>query len=124
MTATATAAYMGTFGGTSDQVGRARHEVASYLDGCPVADDAILIVSELAANAVTHSRSRHASFIVRCELYPGYVWAEVEDRGGPWDPGAADADSGRGLGIVAALAAEWGIDGDARGRAVWARIEW
>lgn len=121
-TATSTT-FTGIFRGEPDQVSQARRAVAKYLEGCPAADDAALVVSELVTNAVLHSRSRHGMLTVHGEVYPGYVWLEVRDAGGSWEPGG-DGDGGRGLAIVAALAAEWGIDGDARGRAVWARLEW
>jgi hypothetical protein len=53
-------------------------------------------------------------FAVRVDIRPGdYVWAEVEDQGGPWtDPG--NDERPHGLDIVAAIAgdANWGIDGD------------
>ena len=45
------------FPGRPDQVRQARRFVARALDGCPAADDAVLGVSELASNAVQHSRS-------------------------------------------------------------------
>jgi serine/threonine-protein kinase RsbW len=121
--ATGTAAFTGTFRGEPDQVGRARHEVARYLEGCPVAEDAVMVVSELVTNAVLHSSSRHGMVTLHCERFATYAWLEVADAGGTWEPGG-EGDGGRGLGIVAALAAEWGVDGDARGRTIWARLEW
>jgi Histidine kinase-like ATPase domain len=45
------------FPGRPDQVRQARRFVARALDGCPAAADAVLGVSELARNAVQHSRS-------------------------------------------------------------------
>jgi anti-sigma regulatory factor (Ser/Thr protein kinase) len=93
-TATSTT-FTGVFRGEADQVGHARREVARYLDGCPAADDAALVVSELVTNAVLHSRSRHGMLTVHCERYPGYVWLEVTDAGGTWEPGS-DGDGGRG----------------------------
>ncbi len=122
--AVTTATYTGVFPGRPDQVSRARREVARYLGGCPASDDAALIVSELATNAVRHSRSRHGLFTVHSELSRNCARIEVCDAGGTWDPGDTSKDGGRGLGIVAALAAEWGVDGDARGRTVWARLQW
>jgi hypothetical protein len=53
-TATATG-YTGTFHGRAEEVSRVRRQVARYLDGCPVTDDAVLAASEFAANAVLHS---------------------------------------------------------------------
>ena len=99
----------------------------SLLGGCPVADDAVLCVSELAGNCVTHSASgqQDAVFTVRAEVHDGdYVWLEVADGGGLW--GEAERD-GRphGLDIIGALASESGVAGSARtGWVVWARIDW
>jgi hypothetical protein len=76
---------------------------------------------------VQHSRSREPGgrFTVRAELYAGdYLWLEIEDGGGPWiEPPRSDV-RGRGLAIVAAVASEWGIEGDALARVVWARFDW
>src|SRR5262249_11362816 len=44
-----------TFSGTPDQVTLARSKVWDYLSHCPVADDACLVVTEFASNAVLHS---------------------------------------------------------------------
>jgi Histidine kinase-like ATPase domain len=108
-------------------VGEARRFVAGILDGCPVADDAVLCISELATNSVLHSNSAQAggTFTVHAEICHGdYLWIEVEDSGGPWDTYPHDNDRPHGLAIVAALASDWGIDGDYRARVVWARFDW
>lgn len=87
----------------------------------------ILSASELAANAAIHSRSRllGGTFTVRAVIKPGdHVQIEVEDGGGPWNPGASDSKGHHGLDIVRALATDWGIDGDDRARRIWARFEW
>ncbi len=44
--------YQRTFHGRTDQVACVRHEIAAHLDGCPAASDAVLIASELSANAI------------------------------------------------------------------------
>ena len=86
-------------------------------------DDLVLLASELATNAILHSRSGHPArtFAVRATLYPGdYVsWVEVIDRGRHMDADEHDHEHGRGLAIVAAIAGDgnWGIDGDAASRA-------
>ena len=77
--------YQRTFHGRTDQVARIRREIASHLTGCPITDDAVLIASELAANAVTHSDSAGEFFTVRCDSHRDYIWIEVEDLGGPWE---------------------------------------
>jgi hypothetical protein len=119
------AGYTGVFPGRADQVGKVRRQVARYLAGCPAAYDALIVLSELVTNAVLHSGSRHDFFTVRAELADHHARLIVEDAGGTWQqPGPAGSDSGRGLQIVAALANAWGIDGDDRGRAVWARLTW
>jgi hypothetical protein len=119
-----TTLYAGVFHGAPDQVTQVRHELARYLDGCLVSDDTVLIASELASNAIVHSDSRGAFFIVRAGAFPSYVRIEVEDLGGPWHPRQRDGRP-HGLDIVAALVGgDWGTevtsDGD---RIVWARVD-
>jgi len=118
--------YAATFPGRAEQVSRARHAVARHLAGHPAADDAILIVSEFAGNALLHSASAGASFTVRTELHPGdYLFIEVEDAGGPWLMHVPDDGRPHGLDVVAALVGEgnWGADGDDSGRVAWARLD-
>ncbi len=123
--AKAATAYTGVFPGTADQVSRARREVARHLAGCPAADDATLIVSELAANAVLYSNSKGQFYTVRAEVHDTYVWLEVEDLGGPWNLHPRDATRPHGLDVVEALTGpdNWGVDGDQAGRVVWCRLE-
>src|SRR5207244_9863079 len=73
-----------TYPGRVDQLHHVRRAVASHLTGCAAAADAVLIASELAANAILHSRSRAGHFTVRTELHPDHVRIEAEDSGGPW----------------------------------------
>ncbi len=126
MSATATATwYQRTFPGRPDQVARVRREVAAQLDGCPAAADAVLIASELAANAVTHSASAGKFFTIRCQAYPGYIWIECEDLGGEWHCKPAD-NRPHGLDIIEALAGpdNWGTETTSDGdRVVWARLD-
>jgi anti-sigma regulatory factor (Ser/Thr protein kinase) len=92
-----------------------------------MADHVILCVSELAANAVLHSRSRlpGGTFTVRAKISPGdYAWIEAKDDGGPTSPGIRDATGRHGLDIVRALATDWGIDGNHATRTVWASFDW
>jgi hypothetical protein len=117
--------YQQTFHGRADQVAQVRRDLAAHLAGSPVADDAVLIASELAANAVTHSASAGEFFIVRVETYPAYMQIECEDLGGPWQCGPPDTRP-HGLDIIQALAGpdNWGTEttSDAD-RIVWARLD-
>jgi anti-sigma regulatory factor (Ser/Thr protein kinase) len=116
-----------TYPGTAEHISAVRAGLRTLLGGFPRADDVVLCVSELATNAVLHSRSRMAdgSFTVRGKASPGdYCLVEVEDEGGPWIPTVTDPGRGHGLTIVQALADDWGIDGDHGGRRVWARFDW
>ena len=117
--------FTGTYPGRPDQVKEARRAVARYLAWCPALDDAVLIVSELASNAVLHSASRGEFFTVRAELHADYVWVEAEDLGGPWRSRQHD-DRPHGLDVVEALTGPdgWGTElTSAGGRVVWARLE-
>jgi anti-sigma regulatory factor (Ser/Thr protein kinase) len=100
----AVAGFTAVYHGRAEEVSRARREVGLYVRGCPRADDATLIISELSTNAVLHSRSRGGFFTVRCELYPDYVWLETQDAGGPFRPRRQDGDAFHGLHIIGALA--------------------
>src|SRR5579862_7854718 len=80
--------------GLPGTVGQVRRDVRAILGPCPetIADDVVLVVSELAANAIRHSRSglAHGTYVVRVshlvtERVP-HVWVEVLDQGNPsWD---------------------------------------
>jgi two-component sensor histidine kinase len=127
LTSTQAAAFSRAYAGQPDQVQCVRADLRPLLDGCPVTDDVILCVSELAANAALHSHSGRfgAQFTVRAEIHDGdYAWIQVEDNGGTWTDPVPDPSRGHGLDIIRALAADWGIDGDSRTRTVWARIDW
>jgi anti-sigma regulatory factor (Ser/Thr protein kinase) len=115
------------FPATPEHVRAVRASLRELLNGCPVTDDVLLCGSELATNAIQHSRSARTGgrFTVRAEVHPqDYILIEVEDGGGPWAEPAGDPGRGRGLDIIGALAASWGIKGDDRGRVVWARLDW
>ena len=115
--------------GTMNQPRRVRADLTEIAGACPVIDELVLLCSELAANAVLHSRSGHPGgmFTVRATLYPGdYVWVEVIDQGGPWVASGHDDEHGRGLAVVAMIAGDgnWGIEGDTSARVAWFRLNW
>lgn len=114
-----------TFSGTAEQVGIARNWVMNCLDDCPMADDAALIATEFASNAVLHSLSGVAGiFTVRCELHSTYAFIECEDDGGEWVRPEPDGRP-HGLDIVTLLvgSGNWGLEPTSDGPCVvWARI--
>ncbi|MGH3221593.1 MAG: ATP-binding protein [Streptosporangiaceae bacterium] len=117
--------YAGIFPGCADQLHHVRRAAATYLAGCPAVSDAILVLSELAANAVVHSASKGRFFTVRVEVFPGYVWVETEDLGGPWRGRHPDGRP-HGLNLVEALTGpdSWGVESTTDGgRVVWARLD-
>ncbi|WP_436772237.1 ATP-binding protein [Yinghuangia sp. YIM S09857] len=113
-------------------VGAARHRLIADLTdrGLPavLVDDAALVLSELLSNALKHahalpSGSVRAAWAVR----PDELLAiEVTDGGGPTRPRQASpsltARGGRGLSIIDALAADWGVRGAADEVTVWALL--
>ncbi|HWU09700.1 MAG TPA: ATP-binding protein [Streptomyces sp.] len=91
------------------------------------------IVAELAANAAVHGRVPGRDFRLSLAVHGGALLRiEVADTRGEWlpplpgavDTPADDAESGRGLLIVGALADRWGIDvGPASRKTVWAELD-
>lgn len=81
-------------------------------------DDASLGVSELIANAVKHAGT---GFAVRVDVGDEVVVTVVDGRTAMDSPTAAEAaeESGRGLTIVRAIAADWGVTEVVGGKAVW-----
>ena len=131
MTTTAAAAgtrrHTGTYPAEPGQVRVARAALAAWLDGWPRVDEAVLVVSEFATNAVLHSDSGQGGAItLRAEVRPGHLRIEVEDAGGPWRGGVRDDGRPHGFDVVAAIAGagNWGIDGDVGGRVAWAWLGW
>lgn len=104
-------------------------EVLAVAGSCPAAGDAALIVSELAANAVQHTRSGKGGEVrVTVAAAPGeWVLVMVGDDGP--DEGSVpgipaqrpSAESGRGLLLVAALSDAYGY---APGCLSWALLPW
>ena len=119
-----------TFPGIPAMVPSARRFVRGILDGCPRADDMELIASELTANAIRHTPSGEegGEFTVTVRTAPGWARLEVADTGtGHWyapDITDLDAEYGRGLAIVAAIADKLGHDVRPSGQVMWAELTW
>jgi CheY-like chemotaxis protein/anti-sigma regulatory factor (Ser/Thr protein kinase) len=85
-------------------------------------DDALLVVSELVGNAVTHAASSCQVSISRAS---DSVRIEVTDRGeGTPQPQPYDrmAEGGRGLVLIGAMSSAWGVEHVQDGKKVWAEI--
>jgi anti-sigma regulatory factor (Ser/Thr protein kinase) len=109
----------------------ARHhlsrDMTSHRIDDDLAGDAELLLSELVGNAVRHARPLPGGVVrVAWEVDTAEVVLRVTDGGSanghrPHESVvAADCVSGRGLAIVAALAASWGVDATGGGQSVWA----
>jgi DNA-binding NarL/FixJ family response regulator len=89
----------------------------------PLLDDALLVASELATNAITHADSKCR---LTLSLLPATLRIDVLDAGAgtpePQPPSWTE-EHGRGLHLVAALTTAWGLEdvpGD--GKLVWAEL--
>ena len=88
-----------------------------------VADIAELLTSEVVTNAVLHAgtalqlRVLRANGGVRIEVTDGATAAPTRRRY------SAEAATGRGLGLVEALAAEWGTRTETAGKTVWFTVD-
>ena len=117
-----------SFGGRSDQVAAARNFVRQALGSLPVLDEAVLLTSELCANALQHTRSGSGgTFTVTVVREADRARIEVRDGGASQVPAANASDAaserGRGLGLVEALADRWGRGGQS-GRTVFFALTW
>src|SRR5215467_5926464 len=101
------------FHGKPDQVRLVRAFAAHLLAGFPILDDVLLVLDELAVNAVRHTRSGRdgGRFTVEISMDVASVIVYVTDQGGPGEPRPRSitdlAEDGRGLLTVAALTATW-----------------
>ncbi|WP_146075764.1 ATP-binding SpoIIE family protein phosphatase [Streptomyces sp. Ru62] len=107
---------------------RTRRLVREWLEGwelSTMADDEELLVSEVVTNGLVHGDSDVYVYVRR---YPERIRVEVRDS----DPHLAQAvtvpreedqaEGGRGLVIVSALASAWGNSPSGRGKTVWFEI--
>jgi anti-sigma regulatory factor (Ser/Thr protein kinase) len=103
-------------------VGRTRRITTAFLGlwnvRGPLADNIVLVVSELVSNAVEHGEGDVG---LRVQYPDNDVRIEVTD-GSPTParmrPAGDDDESGRGLLLVTVLARKWGVTND--GRTTWA----
>lgn len=118
------------FPGRPDQIAYARDFTRRVLGPCPVLDEAVLLVSELATNAIEHTATAdEGSFHVTIYQGDSFLLIAVTDDGSdnvPTPGTQADtlAETGRGLELVELIADRWDYCGDGHSRTVWFELSW
>jgi anti-sigma regulatory factor (Ser/Thr protein kinase) len=115
-----------TLAGRAERARLVRRFVEGVLGpGHPCGDEAALLVSELFANSLRHSRSGAPgeTVTVAVRAGDGLVRVEVTDCSGTGvpelRPAGSEAEDGRGLELVARLAARWGFAQDNGRTTTW-----
>jgi anti-sigma regulatory factor (Ser/Thr protein kinase) len=123
-----------SFPGLAEHLTEVRQFTQMVLGDAPGADLVLMVVSELAGNAIVHTASGEpgGQFVVHLAAFADRWQVRVDDQGSATEPRVVvdlidedeggDSESGRGLAMVAAIAQKWGVLGDRYGRAVWAEI--
>ena len=99
---------------------------------CPVLDEAVLLTSELCANALQHTASGNGgTFEVTIFHTDRSLRIEVRDNGAKTVPVVRTledldnpAESGRGLELVTLIADRWGQCGNEYGRSIFFELRW
>ncbi len=110
------------FPGLAEHVRRAREFASFLLADLPDVDDAVLVVSEFAANALRHTASAQPGglFLLEIRRWADGATVAVTDEGSLKVPAIPEPDDlsecGRGLQTVRALATEWHWTGGRDGR--------
>ncbi|WP_328364597.1 SpoIIE family protein phosphatase [Streptomyces sp. NBC_00445] len=93
-----------------------------------LADDAVVVVSELVTNAVIHAGT-DVGLVCRLEAPAGDLVVEVTDQHPSRAPRDSDSEPpyetpeyGRGLRLVATLAEDWGVTYRRGAKTLWARL--
>ena len=101
----------------------ARSQVLAAIRACDVPVDpgvAVLLTSELVTNAIGHEAGQTITLAITCSY--GQLRVDVHDTSRSWPvlvEAPADAETGRGLMLVATLADTWGIYRTPAGKAVY-----
>jgi anti-sigma regulatory factor (Ser/Thr protein kinase) len=103
--------------------GRARSQVRATIEAWEIPVDpsiAVLLTSELVTNAVRHEKGDTITLVITCAY--GQLHVDVHDSSyilpEPVN-GPPDAETGRGLMLVASLSSSWGYYGTPTGKAVY-----
>lgn len=123
-TATATEA-TATFDGSFESVSAARGFVGGVLREWGderVAEEAGLVVTELATNAVIHARSKFSVSVRQSDDVLRVAVTDTSPRSPVARSRSNQATTGRGMRLVAAFAEVWGVDRHSDGKTVWAML--
>ncbi|MFA1550702.1 ATP-binding protein [Actinomadura chokoriensis] len=120
------------FPGRADQIPLARQFAMFLFAETTIASDVGFVVTELASNAVRHTRSgQHGGQFAVELVHGGLAYVGVSDLGGGGFPtvrhdplnGPVESEGGRGLRAVSQLAAMLGVHGNpSEGHTVWADL--
>lgn len=92
-----------------------------------IAGDVALVVSEMTSNALLHGSVPGQRFRVLLQLTKSVLRIEVTDARGEYLPvqrTPGDGDQfGRGITLINALAARWGVEPCVVGKTVWAEFD-
>jgi anti-sigma regulatory factor (Ser/Thr protein kinase) len=111
--------------GTRSDVGAGRRFVRETIEQwgfVDVAEDVVLIASELITNAVLHART---DLEVAVRQVQGRVRIEVADKSSNLPrvrQHSVESGTGRGLRLVAAMASDWGAETRRDGKVVWVEL--
>jgi anti-sigma regulatory factor (Ser/Thr protein kinase) len=116
--------------GTREGAASARRQMMNEVRGwrCGFGNDELhsaeAVAGELLANAVQHTSGGGTSVTARLE--GGWLRVEVRDQSAALPHvrrARADAEDGRGLLIIAALADRYGVERNASGKSCWAEFD-
>ncbi|MEU6274342.1 ATP-binding protein [Streptomyces populi] len=114
--------------GFPEEVSRARRWTRDILRDSPLVEDAALIVSELSANAILHTASgqESGSFHLALAVSSQVVALSVTDNGSAGAPKVEhqdqEAEQGRGLAMVGAIAHRLVVHDSVDGRTITAEL--
>ena len=114
-------AFRASFPPNAASVRAARSFVGSVVNGpAEVHDRALLLTSELATNVVRHAATDFEVILRPIDDATVRVWVSDRSTHAPViSERPLDAEEGRGMTLVAALASAWGVDQRPDGKAVW-----